>query len=188
MYVCVCIYKHTSNKKGCTSKQKCCYSSWSTYTCLNTHVCRYLKYLDFKKEKVHAKMKILPLVMKHFYPTSKLSDITKHIQFEGADRVYLELDGLGRPIPPEARKRHHKVYNNNMYVRTSHAHAHKRMSYTHTYNERDAQGHAHIYTHTCTHTHTHVQTNAQSLSLTLSLAFFLSLPLSRMHARTYSRA
>ena len=52
-------------------------------------------------------MKMLPLVMKHFYPTAKIHDITRHIRWEGAERVYLELDDQGR-APKVDHKRHHK--------------------------------------------------------------------------------
>ena len=52
-------------------------------------------------------MKMLPLVMKHFYPTAKIHDITRHIRWEGAERVYLELDDQGR-APKADHKRHHK--------------------------------------------------------------------------------
>jgi len=80
---------------------------------------RYLRFLAEHPEQVNktvnAEMKVLPLVMKHFFPTKKVpggsgpfgvGEITRHIKFEGGERVYLECDSAGRPLP--SRKRHHK--------------------------------------------------------------------------------
>jgi len=67
---------------------------------------RYLKYLHEKQEQMHPKMKTLPVVLKLFHPTAKVKEITRHIKFEGAYRVYLERDAQGTPKPMS--KRHHK--------------------------------------------------------------------------------
>lgn len=71
---------------------------------------RYLKFLsqhpDNVNHPVNSKMKILPLVMKYFYPSRQISEITRHIRFEGAERVYLECEKDGRP--KAGLKRHHK--------------------------------------------------------------------------------
>ena len=67
---------------------------------------RYLKFLAEHGMQVTAQMTLLPLVMKHFQATNKIREITRHIAFEGADRVYLERDAQGAALP--ARKRHHK--------------------------------------------------------------------------------
>jgi len=68
---------------------------------------KYLKYLASKGEQgVHARMKVMPIVMKHWYPAHHITEVTRHISFEGPDRVYLERGSDGRPLP--ALKRHHK--------------------------------------------------------------------------------
>jgi mRNA guanylyltransferase len=82
---------------------------------------RYLKYLHEKQEQMNEKMKTLPVVLKLFKEITQgnngVKEITRHIRFEGADRVYLELDAQGTPIgqkrdaqgKPIAQKRHHKT-------------------------------------------------------------------------------
>ncbi|KAJ1481962.1 hypothetical protein T484DRAFT_2691649 [Baffinella frigidus] len=67
---------------------------------------RYLKYLTAHDETVDMRMKTLPLIMKHFYPTKQVGEVLRHIGPEGSDRVYLEKSQEGKPNP--SRKRHHK--------------------------------------------------------------------------------
>lgn len=69
---------------------------------------RYLEYLKKHEgiKEVHRKMKMLPVIMKHFYPASQIAEITRHIRGEGSDRVYLEANKDG--TPRDGHKRHHK--------------------------------------------------------------------------------